>query len=199
VPVVLNFNYTYALPVGRGHLLLNHANSLVDMVLGGWQYSGVGTFQSGQLFSVTANWPTNAAIASNPNGASNRANRISGVALYPSHKSKTQWFNPAAFTVPGTYAGTDGNTYAAFGNSGYDMLRGPGWWNMDMNLVKNIHWAERYNVQLRAESFNTFNHPNLSNPASNISNSSSVGTITGNANPPVYESRSVEFGAKFNF
>jgi hypothetical protein len=199
VPLLLNLNYIYALPIGRGHLLLNHAHSLVDKVLGGWQYSGVGSFQAGQPFSVTANWPTNAAIASNPNGVTNRANRVPGVALYPAQKTKAQWFNPAAFTVPTTYVGTDGNTYAQYGNSGYDMLRGPGWWNLDMNLVKNIKWMNHYNLQLRAESFNTFNHPNYGNPASNISNSSSVGIISANSNPPVYESRSVEFGAKFNF
>lgn len=199
VPLVLNLNYTYALPVGRGHRLLNHANNFVDKVLGGWQYSGVGTFQSGQPFSVTASWPTNAAIASNPNGGSNRADRVAGVRLYPSHKTKAQWFNPSAFAVPSTYTGTDGNRYSMFGTSGYNMLHGPGWWNMDMNLVKNIRWAKRYNVELRAESFNTFNHPNLGTPAANISTSSSVGKITGNANPPVYEARSVEFGAKFNF
>jgi hypothetical protein len=68
-----------------------------------------------------------------------------------------------------------------------------------MNLVKNIRWMEHYNVQLRAESFNTFNHPNYGIPASNLSNTSSVGKITGNSSPPVYEGRSVEFGAKFNF
>jgi len=199
VPLVLNLDYTYALPIGRGKLLLKHADALVDKVLGGWQYSGVGTFQSGQPFSVTANWPTNAAIASNPNGASNRANRVAGVPLYPSKKSKTEWFNPAAFTVPSTYTGSDGNTYTTFGKSGYDMLRGPAWWNLDMNLVKDVSWSEHYKVQLRAESFNTFNHPNLGSPASNMSNTSSVGIITGNSSPPVYESRSVEFGAKFTF
>jgi len=199
VPLLLNLNYIYALPVGRGHLLLGHAGNLVDKVLGGWQYSGVGSFQSGQPFSVTANWPSNAAIASNPNGVSNRANRVPGVALYPARKSNAQWFNPAAFTVPSTRVGTDGNTYAQFGNSGYDMLRGPGWWNVDMNLVKNIRWMDHYNLQLRAESFNTFNHPNYGNPASNISTASSVGKITGNSSPPVYEPRSVEFGAKFAF
>jgi hypothetical protein len=199
VPVVLNLNYIYALPIGRGQLLLNHASNLVDKVLGGWQYSGVGSFQTGQPFSVTANWPANAAIASNPNGASNRANRVPGVALYPAKKTNTQWFNPAAFAVPSTYVGTDGKTYAQYGTSGYDILRGPNWWNLDMNLVKNVKWMDHYNLQLRAESFNTFNHPNFGNPASNISSLSSAGKITGTSNPPVYEQRSVEFGAKFTF
>jgi hypothetical protein len=211
VPLLLNLNYIYALPIGRGHLLLNHANNLVDKVLGGWQYSGVGSFQAGQPFSVTANWPTNAAIASNPNGVTNRANLVGNpyqsgtitanpTCQAPAGNTRTnaQWFNPCAFMVPSTYVGTDGNTYAQYGNSSYNMLRGPGWWNLDMNLVKNIKWMDHYNLQLRAESFNTFNHPNYGNPASNKSNSS-AGIISANANPPVYEPRSVEFGAKFNF
>jgi len=214
VPLVLNLNYTYALPIGRGKLLLSHANSIADKVLGGWEYSGVGTFQSGQPFSATANWPTNAEIASNPNGASNRAIQVGNpyqsgtITANPtctppagnaSTRTKTQWFNPCAFKVPSTYTGTDGNTYAQFGTSGYDMLRGPGWWNLDMNLVKNVKWSEHYNIQLRAESFNTFNHPNLGSPAYNISNLSAAGKITSNSSPPYYESRSVEFGAKFTF
>jgi hypothetical protein len=199
VPLVLNLNYTYALPIGRGKLLLNHANSIVDKALGGWQYSGVGTFQAGQPFSVTANWPSNTEIASGPNTVYNRANRVAGVSLYPKNKGKSEWFNTAAFTAPSTSVGSDGNTYATFGNSGYDMLRGPGWWNMDMSLVKNVTWSDHYNVQLRAESFNTFNHPNLGSPASNISSSSAVGIISSNSSPPYYEARSVEFGAKFTF
>jgi len=199
VPLLLNLNYIYALPIGRGHLLLNHASNLVEKILGGWQYSGVGSFQDGQPFSVTANWPSNTAIASNPNGATNRANRVAGVALYPAQKTKAQWFNPAAFSVPATYVGIDGKTYAQFGNSGYNMLRGPNWWNLDMNLVKDIKWMDHYKLQLRAESFNTFNHPNYGNPAANLSNTSSLGIISANSNPPVYQSRSMEFGAKFNF
>jgi len=193
-PQVLNLNYTYQLPIGKGQLLLGNANRLLDSILGGWQWSGMGTFQTGQPFSVTANAPSHTVGLS-----SVRANRVSGVALYPAQKARSQWFNPAAFTAPGSYTGSDGNTYAAMGNSGYNMLRGPGYWNTDMSLMKNIHRGEYYNVQLRADSFNIFNHPNLGLPASNISSTSSVGKITSTSGTPVYGQRSVEFGAKFNF
>jgi hypothetical protein len=83
------------------------------------------------------------------------------------------------------------------------MLRGPGWWNTDMNLAKNIQWAEHYNLQLRADSFNIFNHPNLGTPNATVpvagSTSSTLGTITSTSSTPVYEARTVEFGVKFNF
>lgn len=193
-PQVLNLNYSYQLPIGKGQLLLGNANKLTETILGGWLWSGMGTFQSGQPFSVTANTPKNTVGLS-----SVRANIVPGVSLYPAHKTNSEWFNPAAFSVPGSYTGTDGHTYAAMGNSGYDMLRGPGWWNVDMNLEKDIRWANHYNVQLRADSFNIFNHPNFNTSASNISSTSSVGKITSTSGTPVYEQRSVEFGAKFNF
>ena len=83
-------------------------------------------------------------------------------------------------------------------NSGYDMLRGPRFQDWDMNLQKNILFRERYNIQLRADSFNVFNHPNLGTPNANIS-SGNVGTITGVSGTPTYEARTVEFAAKFSF
>jgi len=67
-----------------------------------------------------------------------------------------------------------------------------------MNLQKNILFKERYNVQLRADSFNIFNHPNFNAPNANISNST-VGTITAISGTPSYEARTVEFAAKFSF
>jgi hypothetical protein len=89
-------------------------------------------------------------------------------------------------------------TYATYGTSGYDMLRGPAFQDWDMNLQKNIKFKERYNVQLRADSFNVFNHPNFGTPNANIS-SSNVGTITSISGTPSYEQRTVEFAAKFSF
>ena len=194
-PLVLNLNYTYALPVGRGHLLLGHAGNLVDKILGGWQYSGVGTFQSGQPFSVTFDYSGSTAYGNQ------RANRVPGVALYPKHKTVSQWFNTAAFQAP---AYTVDSTNSAikhypYGNSSYNMLRGPGWWNMDMNLQKNIKWGSRYNVLLRADSFNVFNHANFGVPTSDISSSSAGVVSTNSTSTPVYQQRSVELGAKFTF
>lgn len=198
-PLVLNMNYTYALPMGRGKLLFGNAGKLADKLLGGWSYSGVGTFQSGQPVNPITNqsntmwtWQWN----------SLRPNRVAGQPLYAAHKSpRGTWFNPAAFTAPTTYTGTDGNTYVNQGTASYDMLRGPGWWNLDMNLVKNIEWS-RYRVQLRADSYNTFNHPNFGTPNATVYTSgtnAAFGTITSTASTPTYEARAVEFGAKFNF
>jgi hypothetical protein len=210
-PQVLALNYSYLLPFGRGQAFLSGSSNLVNKIVSGWQISGITDIQTGQPFSVTY-------TASGTTGlVSGRADRVPGVPLYPTTKTKAQWFNPAAFQapqcynangtgpcvtqngVPGIYTPGGPTTYALYGNSGYDMLRGPRFQNWDMNLQKNILFKERYNVQLRADSFNVFNHGNLGTPNAAISNSSSVGKITSISGTPGYEQRTVEFAAKFSF
>jgi hypothetical protein len=64
-----------------------------------------------------------------------------------------------------------------------------------MNLQKTTTWREKINLQLRMDAFNVFNHASFSNPASDISNTSTLGVISGTNS----SSRKVEFGAKLNF
>ncbi len=212
-PQVLEVSYSYMLPLGQGEPLFGGAGNLANKFVKGWQISGISAFQTGQPFSVTYSAP------GSPVGqVSGRANRVPGVPLYPSHKSLSEWFNPAAFTAPPCYnavetgsatvncaavyaAGQAANvpTYATYGNSGYNMLRGPGYQDWDMSLQKNTTWHEHYNVQLRADSFNVFNHPDFAPPNSAISNPSTVGTVTSVSSTPSYEARTLEFAVKFNF
>jgi len=180
-PQSLAVSYSYALPVGRGQYLLGHIGGILDKAVSGWQLSGISTFQTGMPFSVSY------AAPGTPVGlVSGRASVVPGVALYPSNKTNAQWFNPAAFTSPVNYT---------YGNSAYDMLRGPGYQDWDMSLVKNTVWRERYRVQLRADTFNVFNHPNFAVPNSAVLNPATLGTITGT----VGDSRKIEFAAKVSF
>jgi hypothetical protein len=192
-PQVFVVSYSYALPFGTGQALFGGAGNIVNKLIGGWQISGITSFQTGQPFSVTYTAP------GSPIGlVSGRANRVSGVNLYPANKSRALWFNPSAFTAPPTYV-SNGVTYASYGNSGYNMLWGPAWQNWDMSLQKNVIWKERYRLQLRADSFNIFNHPNFAPPNAAISNTSTVGTVTSISSSPSAEARTVAFAVKFNF
>ncbi len=197
-PQVLAVNYSYLLPFGNGQTFLSSAGNVVNKVVSGWEISGISTFQTGQPFSVTYTAPGSYTLGSTAysNLVSGRANIVAGQSLYPAHKTKSEWFNPAAFTAPTSTAGIPGGAY---GNSGYDMLRGPGFQDWDMNLQKSIPFGERYRIQLRADSFNIFNHPNFGAPNASISNTSSVGKITSMSSTPTYEQRTVEFAAKFSF
>ena len=180
-PQVLAVSYSYLLPFGHGKMFLGNAGGIVDKIVSGWQLSGISNFQTGQFFSVSY------AAPGTPVGlVSGRASVVPGVALYPTTRNKAQWFNPAAFTSPVNFT---------YGNSAYDMLRGPGYQDWDMSLSKNTVWKDRYHVQLRADTFNVFNHPNFAVPNSAITNTSTVGTITST----VGDSRKIEFAAKFSF
>jgi len=185
-PQVLVVSYSYLLPFGQGKKFLGTANSMTNKIVSGWQFSGISTFQGGQPFSVSYS-------CSGTGCVSGRADRVAGAPLYPGKKTRTQWFNPAAFAAP-TAGGTVAAGYA-YGNSGYNMLWGPRYQVWDMNLQKSTNLAEKVNLQLRMDAFNVFNHPNFSTPNAAQSNATTIGTITGQNG----SSRTVEFGAKLSF
>jgi hypothetical protein len=199
-PQVLQVNYSYELPIGRGKTFFSQVNPVAEKLISGWQISGLVNSQTGQPFSVTFDASGSTQY---PGLVSGRANRVPGVPLYPSHKSRAEWFNPAAFACP-SITDSNGNVLcgANYGNSGYDLLRGPNYNNADISLQKNTRFAERYNVQLRADAFNAFNHPNFSSPNNDITGSN-PGQINSTPNPPwnspAYEPRTIEFGFKFMF
>ncbi len=101
-----------------------------------------------------------------------------------SSPSADRWFNTAAFAFPAP---------GTFGNAGRNILRGPGYQNVNASLVKNTSLTERLNLQFRAEAFNLFNHPNLNLP-DNFLGSPTFGRITSARDP-----RHLQFGVKLLF
>jgi hypothetical protein len=85
-------------------------------------------------------------------------------------------------------------TGGAYGNSSRNMLRAPGINNLDSSIFKNVNLLDRYNVQLRMETFNTFNHVQLGQPSEFLENQN-FGRITSARIP----GRIVQMGAKFIF
>ncbi len=135
-------SYVYELPFGKGKHFVNNANRLTDAAIGGWQITGIGTFQKGFPFSVLAN---------DTGGLLNAFNQRANIIGDPHSGAKTldHWFNTAAFSQP--LAG-------AFGSGGRNILREPGISNWDMGLIKSLSFTEGIKFQLRVETFNTFNH-----------------------------------------
>jgi hypothetical protein len=95
-----------------------------------------------------------------------------------------QWFNTAAFAFP---------PRGTFGNAGRNILEGPGTENVNVSLVKNAALSERLRLQLRAEFFNLFNHPNFNLP-DNFLGSPTFGRILSAQSP-----RHIQFGLKLLF
>jgi hypothetical protein len=118
-------------------------------------------------------------------------NRIgSGKAAHP---TINQWFNPADFASPGNYT---------FGNSGRNIIYGPGTKQFDVSLFKNFRFDETgvRHLQLRVEAFNILNTPQFNNPNAQIGGST-VGTITSAGQPLLFQrtSREIQLAGKFYF
>jgi len=147
----LSFSFNYEVPTWRG----------VPSVLGkGWELGGILTLQTGQPFSVLTGQGLSGTGLGN-----DRPNVVGD----PNTGAKTvqQWFNTSAF-VP--------NAPLTFGNSGRNIVRGPGYKDFDFSLLKNTQLGERVKAQFRAEFFNIVNHPAFALP-SNIEAAPNFGAL----------------------
>ncbi|HEY8223977.1 MAG TPA: TonB-dependent receptor [Pyrinomonadaceae bacterium] len=180
----LSASYSYDLPFGKGRRYLNESG-WVSTFLSGWQTFGIVTLQTGRPFTVALlseidNSGTGRSILGF--GANDRPNVVGNPNL--GQRSPQQWFNQSAFAFPAR---------GTFGNAGRNVLEGPGFQNVNASLVKNTSLSERINLQIRAEVFNLFNHPNFNLP-DNFLGSPTFGQITSARDP-----RHIQFGAKLLF
>lgn len=194
---VLTANFVYELP------WLRQQHGLVGHVLGGWQVSGVQTFQTGLPInvSITGGNVVDAAglgcLGSTP--CSLRPYQISNPDSAAPH-TFAQWFNSAAYTCYGT--ATKCQPYTGQTNIGTarpGSTRGPGFWRTDLGLFKNVRFSERFTGQLRLETFNTFNHTNPIQPTGPASGSGSWTASTFNQVLYARDPRLLQLGMKLNF
>ncbi|MBI1791096.1 MAG: TonB-dependent receptor [Acidobacteria bacterium] len=175
---VFNTGYSYVIPTGgiKGPL---------KFLAGGWQTTGIWTFETGRPFNITVPFD-NANVGAR--GNFQRPNVVGNA--FPSGWVKTYgpgglYFDPRAFAVAPQYT---------FGNLGRNALRGPGFKNFDLGAFKNFDFSERWHLQYRAEFFNAFNTVNFGNPGSSFG-TSSFGRITGTQNAQ----RSIQMALKLFF
>jgi hypothetical protein len=151
-------------------------------IIGGWQAGGIWTMisgspltiRSGRDNSLTGIGGDTADVVGDwrLSGSRSRAEQMQG------------WFNTAAFAqnAPGT-----------FGNTGIGILRGPGAWNVDFSVQKSFPVGEGRRLELRGWFYNLFNHANLNNPNTTLTNAT-FGEITSTSSPRV-----AELGLRFAF
>jgi hypothetical protein len=145
----------YQLPLGKSVIGRN------------WQLSGIFSRQTGQPFTVV--------LSTDPTATNTTAhpNRLRDGSLPADQRDPRHWYDLTAFAVP---------TCACFGNSGRNILRGPGFTNVDIGVNRTFHIGERVRIEFRAESFNVANHPNFGLPNRVIGNQQ-AGIITTVINP----------------
>ncbi len=147
-------------------------------ILKDWGFTTIVTAQTGFPFTPT--------IGTDPanTGTSLRPNRIGNGAS--SDPTLNQWFNVAAFSVPGAYT---------YGNSGLNILTGPGLKDWDFGSFRHFPlFREGAGLEFRAEFFNITNTPSFGNPVTNIQ-STSAGKILATSNNP----REIQLSLKFRF
>jgi hypothetical protein len=181
IPLITSFNTAYSLPFGNGKAFLNQGAA--GAIFGGFQINSIVTARSGIVINPADSVNSDRA---NAGGGNQRVNFVSDPNKGATH-SAASYFNPAAFAEApvGTY-----------GTSGLNALRGPGFWDVDFSLFRDIPLRERAKIQLRVETFNLFNHPNLGNPTS-----SPVGGFdnTINSTASSYVPRVTQLAAKLIF
>jgi len=180
---ILNANYIYKLP------FFEQSSGLTHSLLGGWEVAGTMVFESGVIIQ---NQGPGLSINYDPIGLSggytNRPN-FSGKMHYL--KKATQWFDPSPFSAP--VPAWAGGPNQGFGNARKDVALGPGRTNFTTSLYKTFSFTERANLQMRFESFNTFNHTEFNNLGTNFG--------SGNFGQPTntWDPRVLEIGAVLNF
>jgi hypothetical protein len=178
---VFTANYIYNFPS------FESSGTLTRVLLGGWQFSGVTQAIAGNPVNVSYS-PDTLGLGG---GTNNRPNFTRSLRSYP--KKQLAWFNPAAYSAP--LAPWAGGVNEGYGTAGKDSIVGPGLFNWNLALFKEfrITTAEGPRFQLRAESYNTFNHTQWNNISTGFTNSN-FGQITSTFDP-----RTWQFGGKFLF
>ena len=140
--------------------------------------NGVTTIQSGYPFSVAIA----SDIANTSPGGTERASIVGAASADCAtlHKNCIRWFlNQAQYT---------------YGDTGRNILRGPGLIDFDTSFFKNFHFKERATFQLRGEFFNFFNTPAFSNPGATFG-TGSFGTVGSTSN----NNRQIQIAMKLIF
>ena len=197
---VLSANYIYELP------FLRDQKGFVGKVLGGWQASGIITYNTGLPFNVASSSYDTAGIGFIPAIiAGGRPVLLCDPNVNAPH-TVDQWFNGACFATQ-TAAGATGIVNVP-GNAPRGAVDGPPTKRVDFTMAKSLRFSESVSLQLRAEAFNVFNHTNfrglstsrsIANQTSCITpgvlvNCAGFGTVTTFRDPRV-----LQFGAKLYF
>ena len=158
-----------------------------DKLYGGWQFGGILLLRGGLPLTVTQTQGVQST------GTGNRPNRVCDGSL--DNPTIDRWFDLGCF-VP-----TTENT-ATYGDSGRNVIRGPGSFNIDASLIKNTKIG-RFATEFRVEAFNLLNHPQFTNPNTTIGNAA-AGVISAMLSNPSCSvcgtvERQVQLGVKVRF
>jgi hypothetical protein len=208
---------SYDLPFGKGKQFVPGANRVTDLIIGGYQLSGVVNWSGGLPFTLGYNNSVVNIPGSAPNfpSAKNGAHMSTSLTKYVPNGSGTGSRSFYDQQIPCADVGctpgasgdlTDPVDVAAgtgifvnpgpdtVGNVGRNTYFGPTFFDTDLAFTKAFTIRENIVTKFRMDAFNAFNHINAGNPGGNIE---SAGSITGQA--PGGAPRQLEFSLRVQF
>jgi hypothetical protein len=174
---------TYELPFGKGRKLGSDWKGLKNAILGNWNLNTILQVRSGFAFTV---YDGAGQSLQAPRGLE-RPNQTCTGATNASGPNDI-WIDISCFSHA---------PKGQFGNTGQNTLSGPGYWNVDLGVGKNLYIDDKRYFTLKIEAFNALNHPNfaMNAGASDISNPGDFGKILNTFSAP----RIIELVIKFNY
>ncbi|MBI3404606.1 MAG: TonB-dependent receptor [Acidobacteria bacterium] len=223
---VVQTNLLYELPFGKGKRWMSGVPNWTNQVIGGWQWTGIFIYQSGEPYTMSSGFRTSnaghdsTALIVGPNIAGGELQRVNGITGPVLYQTVTAGLISSPLNDPhlNCVNVTGSQTFFCVpppgaNGSGRNRWQGPNYWNLDGGLLKQFDITERFKLQFRAEFFNILNHPNFENPRNSTGGSATISsTLFGQTccstaavasaqqvNPVGEPMRVIQLGLKVNF
>ncbi len=168
----------------------NHfSNKLVDFAAAGWTVGAKAYWRSGEPFGVF-NVDAESALGSNASGGAT----VLATVLNNNFSHHCNSYSKLCFQTPGLFNGYGPSDIGPgvpasavqtnFGNGPRNAYYGPHYADVDVNLYKDLFKKGDLAFQVGAQAYNVLNHVNFAQPDGNASNTSSLGSISGDINAP---------------
>ncbi len=182
----------FALPFGRDQRWAKSGPA--SWILGGWLVDPIISKMSGTPFTVTGS-----GSSLNANGSTQTADLIGNYHKVSGKPLRTgavcqetdlscHFFDPSAFGAPlitcSTLPCAAGTTPSHYGDTGRNEFRGPGYFNMNLSVLRNFKITERYSFEVRADAFGFTNTPHFANPNAGCPGSTGTACLTGSTTAP---------------
>jgi len=211
---VFNGWLNWTLPFGRGQRWAT--SGFADKAFGGWSTSYVFTAGSGvpdMLYNSNSCGTEFGGSLYSYSDCSSLLAIKSGSWNLSRHNSTSITSGWGQDSIDSKYPNAFGNAGAIFNGAGkagsnfryplfsdtragnQNWLRGMGYWTFDVSISKTTHITERLTTKFSADLINAFNHPNMSDPSTDIADPTSFGVLTGTQNLPRY----IQWGLRFDF
>jgi hypothetical protein len=181
----------FKIPVGRGNLVGEHMNRVIDGVVGGWQLTTLTTFQTGQPLDI---FMSNARLADGnqrPNVVCPKASSLTtGISIHNAAEYGNPWLNTNCFADPGDQQPGNARRYLSD-------IRSQGIRETDLTLEKEYPIGEKFgHVEFHADCFNCTNTERFGLPDTGYGDST-FGIISSTASGAL--PRNMQLGIRYEF